>query len=285
MKKFYTALFALIISTWTPTAYAQQDVIESVLTPSNASTQEAESSQLSDTEAASVVNAESGEDSGDYVLQTRMTVAAEQSARWSEFQFYGSVFAGIVLILTLIANAYAAFVASKAADAAVKSVQLANRGYVGVSHFKFNRGTRDNTVIKGISIDTILENSGNAPVIVKKTIISTCVIEDGDIRPIDWSDKGNAPKWNVYMGAKVEVTLDPLKLDLESLKGIYNNNLRFLYMFKIDYQDLFSDAFYHTNSCFEIKIYKDPEALLEDREMSLSQFIIMEARGEFGSAT
>lgn len=131
-----------------------------------------------------------------------------------------------------------------------------------------------------------IENAGNAPVIVTGSVISTRVVKDGNISKVDWSDTLEIPETNIHILPQTVVQLNDIQLNLSSLSKIYNREIRVLYMFKSKYRDLFnSDKFYHTNNCFELKVYGDPAIIFADKNLSPSQYIVMEARGEYGSAS
>ena len=221
--------------------------------------------------------------------QQRMANAAEQTVQWARLQFWVSIFGIIGLMGTLIFTGIATRSASQATKATLEGLRLSGRGHLGIKKFTFHRATwatASEPEVKGFYIVPSIANAGNAPVIVTGTVISTRVVKDGNISMVDWNDTLKVPETNIHILPQTEVDQNRLELNLISLSKIFNDEIRVLYMFKLNYKDIFNwDTSYHTNSCFELKVYGDPTIIFTDKNLSPSQYIVMEARGEFGSAS
>lgn len=77
-----------------------------------------------------------------------------------------------------------------------------------------------------------------------------------------------------------------LEVSLHALSLIYRGELQVFYRFLHEYKDLFNEhSSYHSGSCFELKVRRDPHEIFHDPLISQSQYLVMEARGEYGSAS
>lgn len=227
-------------------------------------------------------------DEADLCEQIRMADAAEGSLFWLKAQFWLGLVGAAGLLLTLYYTAKSARAAADAANANLEAVRLSRRGFVAIKSFTFHRATwfANQEKVEGFYIRPVVSNLGNGPAVITSTIVSTRVIETPQAPTIEWSDTLTPPDQSLFLGPGVDLFGHDIVINLLSLSKIYSGDIRVLYMFKYRYRDMFSkESAFCTESCFELRPMGDPVAVFKDATLSPSQYIQMEARGEYGSAS
>ena len=225
----------------------------------------------------------------DLCEQHRMADAAEHAVAWQRAQFWLSLFGTFGLVVTILYTAKATRAAADAATASGQAVQLSRRGFVGIKNFTFHRATwtaEDQGKVEGFKIVPVLGNMGTGPALITATVVHTRTKRLGDTTPFDWGHSPPNHELKILLGPGVEVFERALMVNLLSLQLVHRGELRVLYMFKHQYTDVFDEKQrYHSDSCFELRVLTDPETVFRDQSLSPSQYFVMEARGEYGSAS
>jgi hypothetical protein len=215
--------------------------------------------------------AKAAEDSA--VADERGATASERQvvAAWAQLIF--AVIGTLVLLYTLYLTRASVKVAQDNLAIAREAMRLELRPYLSIRDFNMDRiFSIDGS--KGFWVEPSIVNFGHTPARITKSIVSTRVVEDGNVEGIEWTDGFEGAEIDILAAPSVPLSLSRKGFPLEYAEELGAGKRRLFYRYYIEYRGPFEQLEpYKLASVVEVSIQGPPKQAFDKANVPVNSLI------------